>query len=69
MLNILLRTMNGVFCRHEWITRSRPGVMYVECVKCLGTSSGIALRGDSTERTQPQRLTVATGVSSNHAHA
>jgi len=58
MMTMLLRAVNGLFCQHEWITRSQPQRLSLECVKCLAVSPGIDTRRESVTVARAEALPV-----------
>jgi hypothetical protein len=60
MLNSIARVVGAWFCNHEWSRRREPGRLYLECVHCLATTSGIRMdderRMRADERAPSQHL-------------
>jgi hypothetical protein len=44
MLNTFARAVGSLFCDHEWTRRREPGRLYLECLRCLATTSGVAVK-------------------------
>ncbi len=51
MFSTFLRTVFSLFCQHEWVTRREPGRVYLECVNCLTTTTGIEIKPQRTSAT------------------